>query len=45
MLTDADILDGGKAVAITLPDGTAHRFHAIWLRDNAWDDGSATREG
>jgi gamma-butyrobetaine dioxygenase len=38
MSTDADIIDNGKAVAVTLPDGMRHRFHAIWLRDNAWDD-------
>lgn len=33
-----DLLDGGKALALTLANGTRHRFHAIWLRDNAWDD-------
>ena len=25
------------ALAITWPDGATHRFHAIWLRDNALD--------
>lgn len=30
------LLDGGAAVQVTL-DGRAHRFHAIWLRDNARD--------
>lgn len=38
MLTDVEILDSGKSVALTLPDGARHRFHAVWLRDNAWDD-------
>jgi gamma-butyrobetaine hydroxylase len=38
MLTDVDILDSGRFVALTLPNGERHRFHAIWLRDNAWDD-------
>jgi gamma-butyrobetaine dioxygenase len=38
MLTDADILDNGRSVAMTTPDGARHRFHAIWLRDNAWDE-------
>ncbi|TAM95950.1 MAG: gamma-butyrobetaine dioxygenase [Rhizobiaceae bacterium] len=38
MLTDVDILDGGKSLAVTLTGGARHRFHAIWLRDNAWDD-------
>ena len=30
------ILDGGQAVEIAL-NGTRHRFHAMWLRDNAAD--------
>ena len=38
MLADADILDGGRSVAITLRDGARYRFHAVWLRDNAWDE-------
>lgn len=33
-----DILDGGAAVALVAADGSICRFHAIWLRDNAWDD-------
>lgn len=33
----AEILNGGTAVALQLPDGPL-RFHAVWLRDNAWDD-------
>lgn len=33
----AEILDDGKAVALHWPDGPL-RFHAVWLRDNAWDD-------
>lgn len=28
----------GDIVTLTAPDGHAARFHAIWLRDNAWDD-------
>jgi len=34
------LLDGGRAVELSL-DGKRHRFHALWLRDNAWD--AATR--
>jgi gamma-butyrobetaine dioxygenase len=37
-----EIMDGGKVVALTLPDGRRPRFHAIWLRDNAGD--AATRD-
>lgn len=37
----AEILDGGRAIALALPDRPAQRFHAIWLRDNAPD--AATR--
>ena len=33
-----EILDAGKAVAIGAPDQPVRRFHAIWLRDNAWDE-------
>ncbi|WP_445678759.1 2-trimethylaminoethylphosphonate dioxygenase [Radicibacter daui] len=36
-----EIIDDGRAIALTLPDGSRQRFHAIWLRDNAWDE--ATR--
>lgn len=32
-----EILDGGDALAIELPGRGRLRFHAIWLRDNAWD--------
>jgi gamma-butyrobetaine dioxygenase len=38
MAITADILDHGRTVAITLESGARHRFHSIWLRDNAWDD-------
>lgn len=38
MQQEVEILDGGKAIAISFPDGKVQRFHAIWLRDNAWDD-------
>lgn len=34
----AKILDEGKAVSLTFPSGAEQRFHAIWLRDNAWDE-------
>ena len=33
----ADVLGEGNAIAVTWPDGSTHRFHAIWLRDNALD--------
>lgn len=35
-----EILDGGAALALTGAAGRL-RFHAVWLRDNAWD--AATR--
>jgi gamma-butyrobetaine hydroxylase len=34
----AKILDEGNAVGLTFPGGAEQRFHAIWLRDNAWDE-------
>lgn len=37
----AEILDQGRALALRGPGGQMLRFHAIWLRDNAWD--TATR--
>ncbi len=36
-----EILDGGRAIRLSLEGGGRLRFHAIWLRDNAWD--AATR--
>src|SRR5690606_10866833 len=36
--SQAEILDGGAALALDLPGRGRQRFHAIWLRDNAWDD-------
>lgn len=30
------IIDGGKAIALSTGAETS-RFHAVWLRDNAWD--------
>ncbi len=27
----------GQVLTLTAPDGATSRFHAIWLRDNAWD--------
>ena len=38
---EVELLNGGEVVAVTLPGGEVRRFHAIWLRDNAWDE--ATR--
>lgn len=35
---ETEILDEGRAIAVTLPNGSLSRFHAIWLRDNAWDE-------
>ena len=35
-----EVVNKGKAVSLTLADGTKLRFHAIWLRDNAWDAGT-----
>ena len=33
-----EILDDGQAIAVALPNGSRSRFHAVWLRDNAWDE-------
>lgn len=38
MDTAVEIEDGGGVVAVTLPSGDRRRFHALWLRDNAWDE-------
>lgn len=35
---EVDIIDAGRAISIALPNGTKQRFHAVWLRDNAWDE-------
>ncbi|KAA3631679.1 MAG: DUF971 domain-containing protein, partial [Proteobacteria bacterium] len=32
-----DIVEGGSAIRLTWPGGEVHRFHALWLRDNALD--------
>jgi gamma-butyrobetaine dioxygenase len=37
MLTQADIIEDGRAVALAWADGRQARFHAVWLRDNALD--------
>ncbi len=39
-VSDLRLIDGGKAVELAI-GGARHRFHALWLRDNAWDE--ATR--
>jgi gamma-butyrobetaine dioxygenase len=31
------LLDNGLSLALSGSDGQVRRFHAIWLRDNAWD--------
>lgn len=36
-LLSAEIIDGGGALRLTWADGSAARFHAVWLRDNALD--------
>jgi gamma-butyrobetaine dioxygenase len=36
--TPIDILNGGEALALELPGKGRLRFHAVWLRDNAWDE-------
>lgn len=35
-MTTVSLLDGGKSLRLDTPQG-AHRFHAIWMRDNSWD--------
>ncbi len=37
---EVDILDDGRAIRLTHEGGARLRFHAIWLRDNAWDAGT-----
>ncbi|MHA6268297.1 TauD/TfdA family dioxygenase [uncultured Aliiroseovarius sp.] len=39
-MLDANLDPTGQILTLTTPDGPL-RFHAMWLRDNAWDD--ATR--
>lgn len=41
MVTTVQVSDDGGVLTIDAGAGAAQRFHAIWLRDNAWD--SATR--
>ncbi|WP_340115879.1 gamma-butyrobetaine dioxygenase [Pelagibius sp. 7325] len=33
-----EVIEGGRALAMSSDDGECRRFHAIWLRDNALDD-------
>ena len=35
-----NILDDGRAISLTNEGWAKLRFHAIWLRDNAWDAGT-----
>ena len=35
-MASIDIIQDGRAIALSVNEQT-HRFHAIWLRDNAWD--------
>jgi gamma-butyrobetaine dioxygenase len=39
-LVDATVVEDGRAVRLAYADGTAPRFHAVWLRDNAPDPGT-----
>ena len=36
-VSDPKVIDGGAAVELSL-GGERHRFHALWLRDNARDE-------
>jgi gamma-butyrobetaine hydroxylase len=36
-VSDPNVIDGGAAVELSL-GGERHRFHALWLRDNARDE-------
>ncbi len=40
-MTDVKVSDDGSVLTLQRGHGDALRFHAIWLRDNAWD--AATR--
>ena len=35
---EVELSDDGQIVTLTSDSGARTRFHAIWLRDNAWDD-------
>lgn len=37
-LSAVDLLDDGRALAVSWKDGQRARFHAFWLRDNALDE-------
>ncbi|MEI8180254.1 MAG: gamma-butyrobetaine dioxygenase, partial [Aestuariivirga sp.] len=37
LVSEPRVIDGGGAVELSL-GGERHRFHALWLRDNARDD-------
>lgn len=37
-MNQAELADDGLTLKITLSDNSIVRFHAIWLRDNAFDD-------
>jgi [2-(trimethylamino)ethyl]phosphonate dioxygenase len=39
-MNHVEILDDGRAISLTLESRARLRFHAIWLRDNAWDAGT-----
>ena len=41
--TSAEITENGKVLTLNSDTGEKHRFHAIWMRDNALDDD--TRSG
>ncbi|MCY0095611.1 2-trimethylaminoethylphosphonate dioxygenase [Hoeflea ulvae] len=36
-MPDVELSDDGQIVTLISGSGTRTRFHAIWLRDNAWD--------
>ncbi|USG59794.1 gamma-butyrobetaine dioxygenase [Sneathiella marina] len=40
----ASVEEQGSIVALSFPDGTQDRFHAIWLRDNAPDPATRSQQ-
>jgi gamma-butyrobetaine dioxygenase len=36
-MADVKIIEDGRALDISFPEGERHRFHAVWLRDNSLD--------
>ena len=42
-ITQAEVLDQGDCIALTFDKGQRLRFHALWLCDNALDEGTRSQ--